>query len=258
MRQNIEQLYAKRKQNQSIHKCEVSNEDYRRIAPKIEMIQRLAEIESSVYAVFDMNRWNYLLQSEEQKRIFGTGKSGGTDIDIKMHYNNIHPDDLAFVLETDNLLYDYFSKLSFNEKRDFKMIYDFRTRNTEGFYVRHLHQSIVLEQDRNGKTWLTLVISHLLSERNPNEKPQRRLINYKTGKLHLFNEIDGAGSGVVLTKREKEIMVLISRGYDSFNISEKLHISINTVNNHRQNILRKTKTDNTTQAVLYAKRVGLI
>ena len=74
----------------------------------------------------------------------------------------------------------------------------------------------------------------------------------------MFNEIDGADSGVVLTKREKEIMVLISRGYDSFNISEKLHISIKTVNNHRQNILRKTKTDNTTQAVLYAKRVGLI
>jgi len=88
--------------------------------------------------------------------------------------------------------------------------------------------------------------------------PAGRHSHCKTGKLHLFNEIDGADSGVVLTKREKEIMVLISRGYDSFNISEKLHISIKTVNNHRQNILRKTKTDNTTQAVLYAKRVGLI
>ena len=59
-------------------------------------------------------------------------------------------------------------------------------------------------------------------------------------------------------KRETEILSLIACGYDSKNISDKLFISINTVNNHRQNILRKTKTENTTQALLYCKRLGII
>ena len=257
MRKDIQQQYSIQLQNQAKHNCAVTEEDYKKIRPKIEMIQHLAEIESSIYAVYDMNKNNYLLQSNEQKRIFGSG-SDGQNIDAKMHYENIHPDDLAFVLETDNMVYNFFSEMPFDEKKNYRLVYDFRTRDTEGVYVGHMHQSVVLEQDKNGRTWLTLVITHLLSERNKNEKPQRRLINMKTGKLHLFNEIDGNYSGVVLTRREQEVLSLIGRGYDSINISDRLHISVNTVNNHRQNILRKTDTENATQAVLYCKRLGLI
>lgn len=258
MNKGLNQLYSQRINNQKSHKCAITNEDYERIKPKIEMIKRLAEIESSIYAVFDMHKHNYLLQSKEQLEIFGFDKHQGQTIDFEMHYERIHPDDLAFVLESDNMLYHFFSNMPFHEKKDYKMVYDFRTRNTDGFYVRHIHQSIPLEPDRNGRTWLTLVISHAISERASNEKPQRRLINIKTGKLHLFNEVDREDSGIALTKREKEVLQLISRGYDSYNIADKLTISVNTVNNHRQSILKKTKTENATQAVLYSKRIGII
>lgn len=258
MTKDVKNLLAENTKNQALHKCKVSENDYLRVIPKIELIKHLAEIESSIYAVYDMNKGNYLLQSNEQKRIFGINGSSSERINSETHYNNIHPDDLAFVLETDNLLYSYFSKMDFNDKKNFKLVYDFRTRNIEGFYVRHMHQCIAIEPDKNGKTWLTLVISHLLSNSDNNKKPQRHLINFKTGKLHLFNEIDEPNQNLTITKREKEILSLIGRGYDSINISDKLNISINTVNNHRQNILRKTKTENTNQAVLYYKRLGLI
>lgn len=258
MNKSLNQPYTKRLNNQKSQRCLITEDDYERIMPKIEMIERLAEIESSIYAVFDLHKNKYLLQSKEQLEIFGLEGNEGQNIDLNMHYKRIHSDDLAFVLETDNLQYQFFSNMSFYEKKDYKLVYDFRTRNTDGFYVRHIHQSIPLEQDKRGKTWLTLVISHPISERLPNEKPQRRLINIKTGELHLFNEIDGESSGVILTKREHEVLVLISRGYDSYNIADKMGISINTVNNHRQNILRKTKTENATQAVLYCKRIGII
>lgn len=259
MPKDLNRLYSKRMQNQSLHECAVTAEDYKQIMPKIEMLRRLAEIERSIYAVYDMHRDSYLLQSEEQKRLFGfTDTCDGQNIDTKVHYKNIHPDDLAFVLETDNMVYRFFSEISIHEKKDFKLVYNFRTKNTEGLYKHYMHQSMVLEMDKNGKAWLTLVISHLLSDRGASEKPQRRLMNIKTGKLYLFNDINDSGSGVILTKREIEILSLIAHGYDSINISDKLNISINTVNNHRQNILRKTRTDNTTQAVIYCKRIGII
>lgn len=258
MNKNLNQLQKERLINIETHICSVSDIDYQGIQPKIEMIERLAEIESSIYAVFDLHKNHYLLQSREQLEIFGLDQKQDQNINFDMHYERIHPNDLAFVLETDNLHYQFLSNLPFNEKKDYKLVYDFRTRNTDGFYIRHLHQSIPLEQDKNGRTWLTLVISHPMSERLPNEKPQRRLINIKTGELHLFNKIDGEASAVILTKREKEVLILISRGYDSYNIADKMRISINTVNNHRQNILRKTRTDNATQAVLYSKRIGII
>lgn len=258
MEKVLNQLYTQLFNNHKLHQCSVTNSDYEKIMPKIEMIKQLAEIEHSIYAVFDMHKHNYLLQSKEQLEIFGFDKQSGKNINLKMHYERIHPDDLAFVLETDIMQYQFFSNMPFKEKKEYKLVYDFRTRNTDGFYVRHVHQSIPFEQDKNGKTWLTLVISHPVSERAKNEKPQRRMINIKTGELHLFTKVDGDNSGVVLTKREKEILVLISRGFDSYNIADKLKISIHTVNNHRQSILRKTRTENATQAVLYCRRLGII
>ena len=257
MKADIQKLFEERLNNKSEHKCVVNEDDYDIVKPKLEMIRRLAEVEGSVYAVYDLNRNNYILQSEEQKQIFGTANTG-EEIDFSMHYDRIHPDDLAFVLETDNMLYQFYSELPANEKKDYKLIYDFRNLNTEGFYVRYIHQSVVLEQDRNSRTWLALVISHLYSDCEEYKEPQRRLINMKSGKLHLFNCDETSVSGDILTKREKEILTLISRGYDSVNIADKLSISINTVNNHRQNILRKTKSGNATQAVLYCKRLGVI
>ncbi len=259
MRKDPDQLTALRLQHMKSHKCVVTDEDYKQIIPKIELLKRLSGIEQSIYTVYDMNKQNYLLKSDEQKKTFGFKDGGDYENEhAEIIYKNIHPDDLPFVLETVSMIYYFFSELPADEKMDYKLVYDFRVKNNEGIYMRYMHQTIVLEQDKTGKTWLWLIITDLLSEKPSNEKPQRRLINVKTGKLHLFNNDDDSNSEVLLTKRETEILSLIARGYDSKNISDKLFISINTVNNHRQNILRKTRTDNTTQALLFAKRLGII
>ena len=259
MRKSLEQLTKQQLLNINSHKCVVTEEDYKLIIPKIELLERLSEVERSIYAIYDMNRGNYLLKSKEQKKLFGFSEnSDNLANDTEVQYQNIHPDDLPFVLETENMTYHFFSQLTATEKKDYKLVYDFRIKNMEGIYLRYIHQTIILELDKNGKSWLSLVISDLLSERTGNEVSERKMINMKTGKLHLFNIVDGCNSGALLTKRETEILDFIARGYDSKNISDKLFISINTVNNHRQNILHKTRTENTTQALLYAKRLGII
>jgi len=50
---------------------------------------------------------------------------------------------------------------------------------------------------------------------------------------------------VKITKREKEILELISHGKTSGEIAEELIISIATVNTHRQNLIRKHSVNNT-------------
>ncbi len=55
-----------------------------------------------------------------------------------------------------------------------------------------------------------------------------------------------------LTKREMEILKLICDGYSSKDISEKLFISINTVETHRKRILLKLNVKNSVGVVKYA------
>jgi DNA-binding CsgD family transcriptional regulator len=205
-----------------------------------------------------MHRKRYLLKSTKFKEMLGyTNPEDLDNDDMELFHKLIHPDDLPFVLETENMAHEFFNDLSAAEKKDYKMVYDFRVKNTAGIYMRFIHQFAVLEQDKNGKSWLVLIITYLISERAQSTPLQRRMINMQTGKLHLFND-DDINSDKMLTDREIEVLKLISQGQDSQNIASKLFISVNTVNNHRQKILRKTKTENTTQALLYAKWIGII
>ena len=55
-----------------------------------------------------------------------------------------------------------------------------------------------------------------------------------------------------LTKREMEILKLICEGLSSKDISEKLFISINTVETHRKRILLKLNVKNSVGVVKYA------
>ncbi|MDR0368534.1 MAG: LuxR C-terminal-related transcriptional regulator, partial [Bacteroidales bacterium] len=61
-----------------------------------------------------------------------------------------------------------------------------------------------------------------------------------------------------LTKREIEILKLVKDGFLSKEISDKLSISLHTVNTHRQRVLEKLRVDNSIEAVMLASKLGLI
>jgi DNA-binding CsgD family transcriptional regulator len=256
---DLKQLKVRHKQNSESHQCAVTNEDYKKFEPQTELLKRLSKIENSTYTIFDMDKNKYLLKSSGFKKMLGyTNRKDIENDDMELFHQIIRPNDLPFVLETENKAFHFFKNLPTPEKKDYKLVYDFRVKNTTGVYMRFIHQFVVLEQDKSGKSWLVLIVTDLIEQRATNSRPQRRMINIKTGKLHLFNNDDDFNSDNLLTKRETEVLNLIAQGLDSQQISERLFISVNTVNNHRQSILRKTRTENTTQALLYAKRVGII
>ena len=61
-----------------------------------------------------------------------------------------------------------------------------------------------------------------------------------------------------LSQREKEILVLVSKGYMTKEIAEMLHISANTVNTHRKNITAKTGIKSIAGLTVYAMINNLI
>ena len=60
---------------------------------------------------------------------------------------------------------------------------------------------------------------------------------------------------IVLTARELEVLNLLSQGYSSKEISQKLFISPNTVEYHRKQLLRKSGAKNVAQLIGYAFRL---
>lgn len=63
-------------------------------------------------------------------------------------------------------------------------------------------------------------------------------------------------TNTVLSERESQVLSLISLGFTSAQIAEKLFISRHTVNTHRKNILRKTFCKGTADLAIFAMTAG--
>ena len=61
-----------------------------------------------------------------------------------------------------------------------------------------------------------------------------------------------------LTRREKEVLILIAEGLTNPQIAEQLFVSVTTVNSHRQNLLIKFEVSNTASLIKLAAGLGLI
>jgi DNA-binding NarL/FixJ family response regulator len=66
-----------------------------------------------------------------------------------------------------------------------------------------------------------------------------------------------AGAGVPLTRRERDVILCLTRGQTNRQIAEELGISCETVKEHVQHIIRKIGVKDRTQAAVWAVRTGL-
>ena len=62
----------------------------------------------------------------------------------------------------------------------------------------------------------------------------------------------------IITKREVEVLYLISEGHTTHHIADILHISTETVSTHRKTIIRKFRAKTTPHLIGLAKDLGLI
>ena len=158
--------------------------------------------------------------------------------------NLVHPDDLEVVRRIDKKVWEFLDTLPEEEKLTYKYIYEMRVLD-RGKYVRMIYQTRLLAfKDDN---FLAMGMIDLAPEQSANTSVRFQIKNCLTDEVVPF-AIESA-TDVLLTPREREILALAKEGMFSKEISEKLNISIHTVNRHRQNILEKLQVDNIIEAI---------
>jgi DNA-binding CsgD family transcriptional regulator len=65
-------------------------------------------------------------------------------------------------------------------------------------------------------------------------------------------------TGFFFTSQEIEVLRLIATGLESEQIADKLLLSVNTINTHRRNILKKTKTHSTHELIIGLQQKGVL
>jgi len=231
--------------------------DYSILAGHVRLLDRIAMIENSSLTVFDMFQKRYVFVRNRFMEILGYDAEQAAGEGFPYFFRIMHPDDVPMVLDTTTRAMRFMMKVPPAERQDYKTVFEHRLRDTSGRYIRLLQQEAVLELDLKGNLWLIMILVDVCPNQQETKSFQRSIINIRTGRTLLFNE-DRQGPGTTLSQREVEILEYLGRGFFSKEIADRLFISVNTVNNHRQNIIRKMGLTNTTEAITYAHKIGIV
>jgi len=190
--------------------------------------------EAGSFAVFLLDRFGHYYYVTEYIE-------ASQEIDIE---KLVHPDDLEVVRRIDKKVWELLDTLPEEEKLAYKYIYELRVLE-RGKYVRMIYQMRILAfKDDN---FLGMGIIDIAPEQSANTSVRFQIKNCLTDEIVPF-AIESA-TDTLLTPREREVLALAKEGMFSKEISEKLNISIHTVNRHRQNILEKLQVDNIIEAM---------
>ena len=154
---------------------------------------------------------------------------------IQKHY---HPDDIKEIPK----IIEFFKNNKDKEHTTF-----FRVKHMDGHWVFFITKRSLYNNDSR----YVLSISTIISDNIDCGLNFKEFVKIRTAEENK-ELID------LFTKREKEIIILISQGFTNDMIAEKLFISAKTADCHRTNCLKKAKMHNSAELVIYAKKIGLL
>lgn len=229
--------------------------DYSVLDNHIPYLEKIDQLSNSAVMIFDLFRRKHVYISDNTFRIFKLDKEKASK-DHSYIDKRIHPDDLPLLTEAGIYFLKYAFTVSPEIRKKGKLVNEYRILNEENRYIRIIEQQMCLEMDKHDNVWLALGIMDISPDQSEESVFKSRLIDFSKGEVYAFPPNEKPE--VFLTAREKEILKLIAKGHISKEIADKLFISVNTVNTHRQRILQKLNAENSIEALRYAERTGLI
>ena len=181
--------------------------------------------------------------------------------------NLVHPNDVGFVTRAERKALDFIiTEIGPEKFTRYKGSYNFRLKVADGSYQLFNHQALVLSMDENYKFIKSLNIHTNINHLTKTNNFKFSLIGLAGEPSYLnldVNEIndekrEDKNLPIIFTKREIEIIKLLSDGYNTKSIAEKLFISQTTTETHRKNILRKSGCKNSVELISRSLTEGWI
>ncbi|HKG08532.1 MAG TPA: helix-turn-helix transcriptional regulator [Pedobacter sp.] len=169
--------------------------------------------------------------------------------------NRIHTQDLQKKYRLEFQFFQLLNSIDVTERVDYGVETKLRIKDKDGRYILLKHRLLYIGNSEDGSIWLALCLYNIIYDHPEYNIPQGIIINNRSGKIIDYTHHDFAD---ILSIREKEILQLIKHGRRSKEIADKLSLSINTVNRHRQNIFQKLNVTNAMEACRIAENTGIL
>ncbi|UXP32920.1 helix-turn-helix transcriptional regulator [Reichenbachiella agarivorans] len=186
------------------------------------------------------------------------------DQPLEVLINLIHPDDFGYMLKCEEYVANFLTtQVTPDKVTHYKISYCLREKVKDGSYRLFMMQNLAVQTTDTGSLLKVLGIHTDISHiTNTN--------NYKLSLTGLNGEPSYLGIDIMneanvsefnsnpFTKREIEVIKLLTQGYTAKEMSDMLNISKETIISHKKNAMSKSSSKNSNQLIAYCISRGLI
>ncbi|MBX2895713.1 MAG: helix-turn-helix transcriptional regulator [Cyclobacteriaceae bacterium] len=178
-------------------------------------------------------------------------------------FANCFPEDLEKMLSFSQYFNRYYGQLTVSERKHIRTTIFIRLKNLQGQYYWVMVQYLDVIFNSEGRLLYMLTLITDVSHLKKDGVATMTIMDSRNKQSQLFLCVDGVDTELQQTipkisDRELEVLSWIVKGYSSKQIADTLHLARKTVDNHRQNLLRKTQTKSTGELVAFAMNHGVL
>jgi len=208
---------------------------------------RLQSINSQAITVVDLRTRKYLFVDEKIERVTGYTHEEHTKNGPRFMFSKIPLAHKVGVIRSSWHQNKFISTLSKKEIDDIILNREINIINKEGVSQRILHQVLAHITDKSKKVQAVVSLQTQIGHLSSATKFKYYIFSRKQNEV-IYPKAD-LSENDFFTPREKEIILLVSKGLSSNQIAAQLYISLHTVKTHRKNILKKSNSSNFFQLI---------
>lgn len=218
---------------------------------------------NSYFFIIDFQTMFYVHVSKGVFHILGYKPEPFYKYGLDYAFQCIRPEILDPLKKIHEKLFGYFFQTPVEERLKLKFSFNLHVNHADGRILNILQQTIFTQITINGDPLTDFsTVTDITGFQKENAL---KLTIHKLNEEQIFEEVYQYEVPVFIrysldgwTKRELELLNLLSQKLSSKEIAEKLFISPNTVDTHRRNMLRKANCKNTTELLFWAKENGVL
>jgi DNA-binding CsgD family transcriptional regulator len=239
---------------------EDENKIYNFFKPVIESIPLLALGEYYWQIFYNAQPFPKILMAEGAvDKLTPLNAEGLVKASVEEFFSFYQPDDLTHTLTFLSKIFRLIIDDEPQKRKNYNITIYARILNSEGVYAWNSIQYPALYFDENDQFLFGMVlytnVNHLMrADAEPimtvlySDQPDNQKFTH-----YSLNNIEGVQKNYPhVSQREKEIIVLLSKGNSSKQIADILGITKNTVDNHRQRLLKKFDVKSSSELVIKA------
>lgn len=234
------------------NRIRISEEDQLRPQNYLEAVKSFARLTYESVYVIDYEKMGFEYVSENPLFLCGYSSEEVLEMGYQFYFKNVPEKDLELLNLINEAGFDFFAKLSAEEKKHYSITYDFHLVNKDGKHILINHKLTPLFLTSDDKMWKSMCIVSISHHKNAGHVYIHKQGTGETWELSLENSVWRKSAQPKLSKREVEILRLHAQGLTINQIAEKIFVSSDTVKYYRRRIFGRLGVSNMVEALSYA------